>query len=216
MGSEDQAAHARRPERAVRFDAAADDPAGLQQLLPCLAQGALQAAAKYTASSTRPWPYGGDNKDKATEEWYILERYGAYAAHLEAVDALADRAGAKIAQLYADAGLHGSTFTHGQANGYSNGHSSGSQDRAALSAQRRGEVAALVAHVKVAATDTGLQVTSGIFEMLGARATGGKYAFDRFWRELRTHSLHGPVAYKKREVGKWALLGEIPEPTWYT
>lgn len=191
-----------------------------------LGQGALKAAAKYTASSTRPWPYGGDNKDKATEEWYILERYGTFAAHLEAADALADRAGAKIAQLYADVGQYGSTFTtgSGQANGYSNGYSNGyingthtqKQDRSAISAQRRGEVAAFVAHAKVVTTDTGLQVTSGILEMLGARATGRKYGFDRFWRDIRTHSLHDPVAYKKREVGSWALLGEIPEPTWYT
>jgi len=189
-----------------------------------LAQGALSAAAKYTASATRPWPFGGDNKDKATEEWYILERYGTYAAHLEAADALADRAGSKIAQLYADAGQYGCTFTHGpQLNGHSNGHSDGysnsgraQPDRRAISAQRRGEVAAFIAHVKVVTTDTGLQVTSGIFEMLGARATGRKYGFDRFWRDIRTHSLHDPVAYKKREVGVWKVLGEVPEPTWYT
>lgn len=186
-----------------------------------LAQGALQTAGKYSASSTRPWPYGGDNKDKATDEWYILERYGTFAAHVEAADALADRAGAKIAQVYADAGQYGSTFIgSGQANGHTNGYSNGGSakrgERSAISAQRRGEVAAFVAHVKVVTTDTGLQVTSGVFEMLGARATGKKYGFDRFWRDIRTHSLHDPVAYKKREVGNWALLGQIPEPTWYT
>lgn len=189
-----------------------------------LAQGALNAATKYTASQTRPWPYGGDNKEEATEEWYILERYGAYAAHLEAADALADRAGAKIAQIYADAGLVGSTIVgaNKSSNGYSNGngrqngHSEEKLDRGSISAQYRGEVAAYVAHIKVVATDIGLQVTSGIFEMLGARATGRKYLFDRYWRDLRTHSLHDPVAYKKREVGRWQLLKEIPEPTWYT
>ncbi|KAK3051306.1 hypothetical protein LTR09_007702 [Extremus antarcticus] len=202
-----------------------------------LAQGALGAATKYTASLTRPWPYGGDNKEEATEEWYILERYGTFAAHLEAADALADRAGAKIAKLYADAGLHGSTITtgsqnngngnghsyanghsNGQSNGHSNGHAAapGKLNRDAITAQYRGEVAAYVAHIKVVATDTGLQVTSGVFEMLGARATGRKYLFDRFRRDLRTHSLHDPVAYKKREVGRWQLLKEVPEPTWYT
>ncbi|KAH9842306.1 putative thermophilic desulfurizing enzyme family protein, partial [Teratosphaeria destructans] len=67
-----------------------------------IAQGALDAAAKYTRESTRAWPYGGDNKEKATEEWYILERYGAFRAHLNAADALADRAGAAVAKVYAD------------------------------------------------------------------------------------------------------------------
>lgn len=185
-----------------------------------LAQGALNEATKYTASSTRPWPYGGDNKDSASEEFYILERYGQYAAHLEAADALADRAGEKIAKLYEDVGLHGSTFVKAsqQTNGNANGHSKGDSliDRKVVTPEYRGKVAAFVAHIKVFATDTGLEVTSGIFEMLGARATGRKYLFDRYWRDLRTHTLHDPVAYKKREVGRWQLLREVPEPTWYT
>jgi alkylation response protein AidB-like acyl-CoA dehydrogenase len=192
-----------------------------------IAQGALDAAAKYTVNGTRAWPYGGDNKEKATEEWYILERYGAFRAHLNAADALADRAGAAIAGVYADAGQHGSSIISSgsggrTANGVSNGHyqngSGGSPTdlRKGITAQRRGEVAVLVASVKVVTTDTGLSVTSGIFEMLGARATGRKYGFDRFWRDVRTHSLHDPVAYKKREVGVWHVLREAPEPTWYT
>ncbi|EMF15354.1 acyl-CoA dehydrogenase NM domain-like protein [Sphaerulina musiva SO2202] len=171
-----------------------------------IAQGALGAATQYTRNGTRAWPYGGDNKDKATDEWYILERYGEYRAHLAAADALADRAGAEIANLYREAGH----------NGLTNGNHALSSRRAVITAQRRGEVAATVAHVKVVTTDTGLAVTSGIFEMLGARATGRKYGFDRYWRDIRTHSLHDPVAYKKREVGRYQLLGEIPEPTWYT
>lgn len=31
--------------------------------------GALESAAEYTKTRTRAWPYGGDNKPKATEEW---------------------------------------------------------------------------------------------------------------------------------------------------
>ena len=192
-----------------------------------IAQGALDAAAKYTVKHTRAWPFGGDNKERATDEWYILERYGTFRAHLNAADALADRAGAEVAKLYADAGQHGSTIsssppvtnghTNGHTNGYTNGsHASPSGTRESISARRRGEVAALVASVKVVTTDTGLTVTSGIFETLGSRATGKKYGFDRYWRDIRTHSLHDPVAYKKREVGRWHVLGEIPEPTWYT
>ena len=189
-----------------------------------LAQGALAAAANYTRTSTRPWPYGGDDKDAASDEWYILERYGSFAARLEAADALADRAGAKISEVYADIGQHGSTidaFTHqtNGSNGHANGHNHrhhGKRSRDILTAQRRGEVAAYVAHVKVVTTELGLEVTSGVFEMLGARATSKKYGFDRFWRDIRTHTLHDPVAYKKREVGRYALLGDIPEPTWYT
>ncbi|KAK5120117.1 hypothetical protein LTR85_006598 [Meristemomyces frigidus] len=188
-----------------------------------IAQGALDAAAKYTAKSTRAWPFGGDNKESATDEFYILERYGTYRAHVNAADALCDRAGAEAAKVYAEAGQHGSTLisdshaTNGLTNGYTNGHhASVSSSRRSITAQRRGELATLVASAKVVTTDTGLTVTSGIFEMLGSRATGKKYGYDRYWRDIRTHSLHDPVAYKKREVGRWHVLGEIPEPTWYT
>ena len=191
-----------------------------------IAQGALEQAAAYTKQYTRAWPFGGDNKEKATEEWYILERYGAFRAHLDAADALADWAGKGVAEVYERAGQHGSTITtaaktatNGTSNGHSNGASNGHStppSRAALTPAQRGELAVLVASVKVVTTDTALSVTSGVFETLGARATGKKYGFDRFWRDVRTHSLHDPVAYKKREVGVWHVLGEGPEPTWYT
>lgn len=223
-----------------------------------IAEGALAAATAYTLKGTRAWPFGGDNKDKAVDEWYILERYGEYRAHLAAADALADRVGAEVANLYREAGQYGSvldaqgslakekvnpnyladghagehktgpnppyTISTGsvfqsEANSLGNGNTNGvssPKGRAGITAQRRGELAANVAHVKVVTTDTGLKVTSGIFEMLGARATSKKYGFDRYWRDIRTHSLHDPVAYKKREVGRYQVLGEIPEPTWYT
>ncbi|KAK5133385.1 hypothetical protein LTR08_007819 [Meristemomyces frigidus] len=184
-----------------------------------IAQGAIDAASKYTVSHTRAWPFGGDNKGEATEEFYILERYETFRAHLTAADALCDRAGAEVAKVYADAGQHGSTISPGPSSAEVVTNvltASPSGIRGAVSAQRRGEVAALVASAKVVTTDTGLSVTSGIFEMLGSRATGKKYGFDRFWRDIRTHSLHDPVAYKKREVGRWHVLGEVPEPTWYT
>ncbi|KAL4907823.1 hypothetical protein BDW74DRAFT_189231 [Aspergillus multicolor] len=159
-----------------------------------IAQGALAFASQYTKTNTRPWPFGGDNKDSATEEFYILERYGEYFAHLRAAEALADRAGDKLTALYTKYG----------------------SNRAAITAEERGEVAEWIASVKIVTTDAGLKVTSGIFEVTGARATGLKYGLDRFWRDVRTHTLHDPVAYKRREVGRYALLGEHPTPTWYT
>ena len=55
-----------------------------------------------------------------------------------------------------------------------------------------------------------------IFEVTGARSTATAEGLDRFWRNVRTHTLHDPVAYKRREVGRWVLEGELPEPTWYS
>lgn len=88
--------------------------------------------------------------------------------------------------------------------------------RSNLSARQRGEVAEWVASAKVVTTDTGLRVTAGVFEVTGAKATSLRVGLDRFWRDVRTHTLHDPVAYKNRELGRWQLLGEVPEATWYT
>ena len=85
-----------------------------------------------------------------------------------------------------------------------------------MTAAQRGEAAEWVASVKVVATETALRVTGGVFEMTGARATKGEVGLDRFWRDVRTHTLHDPVAYKEMELGRYVLLGQVPEPSWYT
>lgn len=95
-------------------------------------------------------------------------------------------------------------------------HSGSAEERNKVTATARGETAEWVASAKVTATDTGLRVSSGIFEVTGSKSTQSKFGLDRFWRDIRTHSLHDPVAYKNRELGRYQLLGEIPEPTWYT
>jgi alkylation response protein AidB-like acyl-CoA dehydrogenase len=156
-----------------------------------IAQGALETALAYTKDNTRAWPYGGDDKVSATEEWYILDGYGDLQAKLWAAEALVDKAGAAISPL-----LHG--------------------PREELTPEARGEVSVLIAAAKQRAVETGLEIATKIFELTGARASASKYGLDRFWRNLRTHSLHDPLPYKRREVGAYALLGELPAPTWYT
>ncbi|MCO5998070.1 acyl-CoA dehydrogenase family protein [Actinoallomurus rhizosphaericola] len=156
-----------------------------------IAEGAMESAAEYTRTRTRPWPYGGDDKEAATDEWYILEAYGDFRAKLWAAEALIDRVNDELAQL-----LHG--------------------QREAVTFPQRGEVAVRISAAKHRIVRDGLDVCSRIFEVMGARSTAARYGFDRFWRNLRTHSLHDPVAYKAREVGRYTLLGEPPQPSWYT
>ncbi|KAF1734929.1 Dibenzothiophene desulfurization enzyme C [Beauveria bassiana] len=162
-----------------------------------IAWGALNTATAYTNSSTRAWPFGGDNKEKPQDEFYILSTYGNFLAHLRAATALAEKAGQEVDAVY-------------------EGTQKSVQDRAKVTAQARGEVAEWIASVKVVSTDVGLRVTSGVFELTGSKATATKVGLDRFWRDIRTHTLHDPVAYKKRELGRYQLLQEFPEPTWYT
>lgn len=158
-----------------------------------IAIGALEFASKYTSQYTRPWPYGGGNKESAADEFYILERYGNFFAHLRAAETLADRAGEELTAVFARHPI-----------------------RTTLTLEERGHVAEWVASIKVVATDEGLRVSNGVFEVTGARATALKVGLDRFWRDIRVHTLHDPVSYKNRELGRYVLLQEVPQPSWYS
>ncbi|GAA2385156.1 monooxygenase [Streptomyces glaucosporus] len=153
-----------------------------------IAAGALETAAAYTRTRTRPWLHGG--YEKAVDEPYVVDVYGDLTAKLWAVEALADAVAAEGQRLH--------------------------DDPDAVTERARGEFEVRVAAVKARATDVALEVTSGIFEATGARSTASAEGLDRFWRNVRTHTLHDPVAYKRREVGRHVLTGELPEPTWYS
>lgn len=156
-----------------------------------IAQGALETASAYTRTKTRAWPYGGDNNEHAIQEWYLLEGYGELQSKLWADEALLDSAGVEISAV-----LHA--------------------PREDLTERRRGEIAVRIAAGKLRIVDDGLEVATKVFELTGARASASSVGLDIFWRNLRTHSLHDPIAYKKREVGEYVLLNQVPEPTWYT
>ena len=85
-----------------------------------------------------------------------------------------------------------------------------------LTENERGRVAIAVAAAKVATARASLDVTSRMFEVTGARATTAALRLDRYWRNLRVHTLHDPVDYKVRELGDWALNERIPVPTFYS
>ncbi|QSE79945.1 acyl-CoA dehydrogenase family protein [Rhodococcus koreensis] len=156
-----------------------------------IARGALDTAADYTRTRTRPWPYGGDDKELATDEWYLREGYGDLQSKLWAAEAFVDQVNRE-----ANAVLHDA--------------------RENLTEQARGDLAVRIAAAKIRAADVALEIGTKVFELTGARATSNTVGLDIFWRNVRTHTLHDPVAYKRREVGGHLLTGELPEPTWYT
>ena len=153
-----------------------------------IAQGALATAREYTLSTSRPWLLS--DSTRAAADPYVLANYGRLVSSVRAVQALADEAGDSLAR--ADAAGAGLTW------------------------EARGELAELIAALKVTSTDVALNVTSTIFELTGARATNNAVGLDRFWRNVRTHTLHDPVAYKQREVGDHFLNGTHPPFTLYT
>lgn len=86
----------------------------------------------------------------------------------------------------------------------------------ALSTQQRGEVAIAVSEAKALAHKAALEVSSQFFELTGARATSQSLGLDRFWRNARVHTLHDPIDYKYRDLGRYLLDGQFPEPTPYS
>ncbi|UQN15494.1 acyl-CoA dehydrogenase family protein [Gulosibacter sp. ACHW.36C] len=156
-----------------------------------IAEGALETAAAYTRENTRAWPFGGEHKQRGVEEFYVLEGYGELASKLWADAALIDQIDHEISEI-----LHA--------------------PREQLTERARGEVAVRIAAGKLRIIEDGLEVATKIFELTGARASANKVGLDIYWRNLRTHSLHDPVPYKKHEVGMYVLVNEIPQPTWYS
>jgi len=153
-----------------------------------LAEGALAEGRRFTVSATRAWPAA--RVATAAEDPYLLHHYGELWVALAGARALADAAGAALDLAWA----RGDGLTPAE----------------------RGACALAVAAAKVASTRAGLEVSSRIFEVTGARATGAGVGLDRFWRNLRTHTLHDPVDYKLRELGEWALAGTLPTPSFYS
>lgn len=153
-----------------------------------IAEGAFEEARRYTLREARPW--FRSSAASANQDPHILNHYGEFWLGLESVRLLTERA----AHVFDQAWSVGETL-----------------DEAA-----RGEVALAVASAKVASTRTGLELCNRLFDVAGARATHGALRLDRYWRNLRTQTLHDPVDYKLQELGEWALNGALPAPSFYS
>ncbi|SDG24480.1 Acyl-CoA dehydrogenase [Lentzea fradiae] len=160
----------------------------LAQLYVAIAEGALQEAADYTRTKTRPWFVSG--VATATDDPYIVTAYGEMVSQTRAAGLLADEAARQL-------------------------HEASELGRE-LTAAKRAEVAVTISEAKVVSTKLVNEVTSRIFEQVGARGTAAKYGVDRFWRNARTLTLHDPVVYKAREVGQNFLTGARPAHTGYS
>jgi alkylation response protein AidB-like acyl-CoA dehydrogenase len=128
--------------------------------------------------------------DSATRDPHIVAGYGELIAQVRAAGALTDDAARAL----------GEAFDQG----------------AELTAEERSAAAITISAAKVVATKAVNETTAKVFEFVGARGTATKYAFDRFWRNARTLTLHDPIVYKAREVGAHFLTGEQPPFTGYS
>ena len=153
-----------------------------------IAEGAFNSAKHYTQTQARRWLLS--TADRQPNDPYALERSGEFWVTLESARALNNRA----AELLDRAWARDTRLTESE----------------------RAEVAIAIATAKVVSGRGGLDITTRIFDIMGARSTAAELGFDRFWRNLRTYTLHDPIDYKIRELGDWTLNDQPPRPTFYS
>jgi alkylation response protein AidB-like acyl-CoA dehydrogenase len=152
-----------------------------------VAEGAFKVA-KETVQTQKAW--SKSLAETAVNDPFTQKHFAEFYVQLEGVRLLADKA---IDTLQ---------------NAWNIGES--------LTAEQRGEVSIAIATAKIASTNTSLYITQNIFQVMGARATTAKLNLDRFWRNVRTQTLHDPVDYKYQEIGEWVLTGKVPDPSFYS
>lgn len=164
-----------------------------QTLMPTfyvsLARGALDKAVDYIKNHGRAWLHS--NYERAVDEPYVVDGIGQLQSRLLAAEALVRDASEKVSAAL-DAPNE-------------------------ITPEQRGELAVLLSAAKTVAVEVGIEVTTKLFELTGGRSTARSFELDRFFRDLRTQSLHDPVAQKRIQVGSYLLRGEYPLAVdWYS
>ncbi|WP_395346522.1 acyl-CoA dehydrogenase family protein [Variovorax sp. UC122_21] len=149
--------------------------------------GALRAAIEHLRAHTQPWPMAG--VERAEDDRLLQLRAGEMWSALQAATALSNQANERFQQAW--------------------------EQGFALTADSRGALAIDVAAARTQAARTALHVTSQIFELVGARGTASKHNLDRYWRNVRVHTLHDPLDYRHQGIGAWLLAGDVPNPYGY-
>lgn len=160
----------------------------LTNLFVGLAEGALTEARDYVLAQGRPWIHS--NVAHASDDPYTLQRFGDMRVRAVAAASLADRAADALQRAWTQ--------------------------HDALTADARAEAALAVSEAKIVAQRAALDNGEALFDACGARATAASLGFDRFWRNARTHTLHDPLDYRLRDVGRFALTGALPQASLYT
>lgn len=153
-----------------------------------VAEGALAQGAELVRARANAWFLS--SADTYRNDPFVQRTVGEFASKIAAVEALADRVGTyfdRVIALGAD-----------------------------VSDADRGNLAIEIAKLKVVSTDVGIDVANRIFEVTGSSSAKSSVGLDLFWRNVRTHSLHDPVDYKKLEVGAHHLNGEFQPISLYT
>lgn len=153
-----------------------------------IAEGALAQARELTLARKNSWFLSG--VERYADDPNVHRLFGGLVAKTAAVAALADRLNRRYDEVI--------------------------ELGDATTADDRGRLEVEIAALKVVSTEVGLEVSSRVYEATGSSATKNSLGLDVHWRNIRTHSLHDPVDYKKIEVGAHFLTGAFQPVSLYT
>ena len=153
-----------------------------------IAEGALARGVEITRARPNSWFLSP--AEKYRDDPFVQRVVGDFSAQLAAVSALADLRNRRFDEVVALGGE--------------------------VTAEIRGELEIAIAQLKIVSNDVGIEVANRIFEITGSSSAKAAVGLDLFWRNIRTHSLHDPVDYKKLEVGAWVLNGQYQPISLYT
>lgn len=161
---------------------------GFGNLYLGIAEGALTRARRLTLDRRGAWLLG--TAEQYSRDPFVQRVFGELLSRTAAVEALADRWNDRFDAVIARG--------------------------AEVTIDDRTEAEIGVAQLKVVATETALEVAHRVYEVTGASSARSEVGLDLYWRNIRTHSLHDPVDYKKLEVGAHYLTGDVQPITLYT
>lgn len=130
---------------------------------------------------TRSRPWVDSGKDSAAEDPYTIAAVGDLTLRLNAANALLARAGRAVDAAMTDP----------------------NEETVALAS-------VAVAEARAWGTEAALAAANKLHELAGTRSTLAEYDLDRYWRNVRVHSLHDPVRWKYAAIGNFHLNGVKP------
>jgi len=175
------------PDWVVPFSASMDRPTAIGPFAQILHAGIDLGIGRGAFAETLPFvrdrarPWIDSGVSRASDDPLTLHAIGDVRVRLTAADALLERAG-RFVDAARDA-----------------------PDEATVAA-----ASVAVAEARSASHRAGLLAANKLFELGGTAATDRAEALDRYWRNVRTHTLHDPVRWKHHWIGAYHLNGRLP------
>jgi SfnB family sulfur acquisition oxidoreductase len=157
-----------------------------------IAEGALRAGADYLRGYASGQPGGA--AEPARDDPVVIHHFGELTVLVRSARALAEQAAGVVDEALAALAEPGLT--------------------AEAAARWEAEANVAMAAARAHADRVTVQAASEWLELAGASAARRPLGLDRYWRDVRTHTLHDPRRKRVSEVGNYSLNGVFPQRGW--